>query len=396
MTSRLYYSDSVLLEFEARITATGNHDDLFYTVLDQSAFYPTSGGQLFDTGLINGVEVVEVIETPDGDVWHLSKSPVGGIGDEVKGVINPERRRRHRQQHTAQHILSHAFVKLFDLATVSVHLGEEYGTIELDGPALTVEQLRETERYARQLVDENLPVQILTVDENDIDSVPFRRKPKKKGRLRVIKIGELDWSACGGTHCTTTTEVGLIKILGTGKIRGHVLVKFLSGTQTIHDYDMRFDATDGLSQSLTCHVSDLPEKFEKLQNDNKVLARTLTQLRKDMLPAHADAMASSKTQVGSTDLVFEVLDDYDAKLANSLGTKVAEIVSGVAVIFLNGRIIVSTGETSGKDARQIVSVLSEKTGLKGGGSPRQAQLGGATAENLPQYREIVMSFLSDE
>jgi alanyl-tRNA synthetase len=287
-------------------------------------------------------------------------------------------------------------VKLFDLATVSVHLGEDYGTIELDGKALTDEQLRQTEQYARRLVGENLPVEILSVEDKDLDSIPFRRKPKRAGTLRVIKIGELEWSACGGTHCSSTAEVGLIKLVGTGKIRGHVLAKFLAGAQVADDYDMRFAATDGLSQGLTCHVSDLPEKFGKLQSDNKELARTLTQLRKEMLPMHAGTLAASKKQVGSEWLVFEKLDDFDSKLAATLGTMVADKIDGVSVLFLQGRLIVSTSEKSAKDARKIVSTLTEKAGLKGGGSPRQAQVGGAEVNNLSHYREIVMSVLSDE
>ncbi|UCG60846.1 MAG: alanyl-tRNA editing protein, partial [Candidatus Zixiibacteriota bacterium] len=243
MTRRLYYSDPDLVEFDAVITSTGNHEDLCYTQLDQSAFYPTSGGQLHDTGRLNNTEVVDVIERPDGEVWHLSRHPVGEAGAAVHGTIDRERRRRHQQQHTAQHILSHTLVKLFDFATVSVHLGEDYGTIEIDAGAITPEQLTELQTHARRIVDENVAVEILTVDADEIDTVPLRRETRRSGPIRVIKVGELDWSACGGTHCRSTAEVGLIRITGAEKIRGHALIKFLAGRQVASDYDMRFDVT---------------------------------------------------------------------------------------------------------------------------------------------------------
>ncbi|UCG61883.1 MAG: hypothetical protein JSV52_00920, partial [Candidatus Zixiibacteriota bacterium] len=312
------------------------------------------------------------------------------------GTIDRERRRRHQQQHTAQHILSHTLVKLFDFATVSVHLGEDYGAIEIDAGAITPEQLMEVQAHARRIVEENVPVEILTVEADEIDTVPLRRETKRSGPIRVIKVGELDWSACGGTHCRTTAEVGLIRITGAEKIRGHALIKFLAGRQVASDYDMRFDVTDVLSRTLTCHVNDLPERFDKIQHENRALKMELTRVQKEMLPVQAEQLAASAISVSKTRLVFDKVENYDQKLVNSLSSTVADQMGGVAVIYLDGRLIISAAESCGLDARNIAAELSAKAGLKGGGSARQAQLGGASWDRRDEYSTIIRDFLSNE
>ncbi|UCE25162.1 MAG: hypothetical protein JSU74_03700 [Candidatus Zixiibacteriota bacterium] len=396
MTTRLYYTDPGLLEFEARVADAGKHDDLYYTVLDQSAFYPTSGGQQYDTGQLDDVAIVDVIESDEGDVWHLSKHPVGEIGQTVSGKVDKERRRRHQRQHTAQHILSQSFKALYDFNTVSVHLGEEYGAIEFDTKSMDDDQLARAEEYALSAVFENMPVEIFMVDAEKAATLPLRKTPKRSGQIRVIKIGEFDWTPCGGTHCRTTAEVVLLKLVGTEKIRGHVLVKFLSGTQAVQDYLMRFKATDGLSQRLTCHVSDLPDKFDRLQNDNNSLRKELGRLNREMLPVMASQLADRAFAAGETRLVLEQLEQYDKKLMAQLAAAVAEAIDGVAALYLEGRLVVSASETSGKDAGKLVAGLTSQTGLKGGGSERQAQLGGSTPEQLAQFKDILIDLLTNE
>ncbi len=393
MTERLYYSDPDLLEFDATILDTGQHGDHHYTTLDRSAFYPTSGGQLHDTGRLNQIKIVDVIEHGEKEVWHLSQDPVGQVADKVHGSVDRERRRRHQKQHTAQHILSQALVRLFEFETVSVHLGEDYGAIEINSGEITSEQLIRVQAHARQMVDDNLAVEILTVAAADIDSIPLRRESRRTGPLRVIKIGQFEFSACGGTHCRNTAEVGLIKILGIEKIRGHGLIKFIAGLQVADDYDMRFEATDRLSRSLTCHVNDLPERVDKIQQENRQLKMELTRVQKEMLPVLAGQLGETAVTVAETRLVFEQIDHYDNKLVNTLAAAVADTISGVAVIYLDGRLIVSASESCGRDARKIAAELSEKAGLKGGGSPRQSQLGGASWDERDQYLQIIQDLL---
>ncbi|MEW6412810.1 MAG: hypothetical protein AB1483_10105 [Candidatus Zixiibacteriota bacterium] len=393
MTTRLYYKDPFLLEFDATIVGGGQHEERFFTVLDRSAFYPTSGGQQHDTGRLNDVEIVDVIESNSGEVWHISGRPVGSVGAAVKGVIDKSRRQRHRQQHTAQHILSQTFVRLFGFNTVSVHLGEEYGAIEFDTKEISAAQLDEAEQFAMQIVFDNLPIEILFIDSSQVADTPLRRAPTRGGEIRVIKIGELDYSACGGTHCATTGEVGIIKIIGTEKLRGRPLVKFFSGVKAFEDYRTRYDVSDRIAQSLTCNVVDLPEKLIKLQEENKAVKQELVRVLKDGLPARAQELAKSATEHNGIRLVCENIGSFDVRLAGQLAGQTAEIVNGVAVLFTEGRLIIAVSEGCSMQASQIAKNLTAQAGLKGGGSAKLAQLGGAESGIIGQYREQLKRIL---
>src|SRR5256885_4236818 len=169
MTQRLYYTDSFLYEFDAEVVNLNQADPRPAIMLDRTAFYPTSGGQIFDPGwlLPEGIDehrklrVVEVAEGEDGSVVHFIEA-AGGLepGTRVHGQIDPTRRRDHMQQHSGQHVLSAAFVRLFNVPTVSFHMADEYCSIDLDAPSLDNEQIESAERLANEIILENRPVEI--------------------------------------------------------------------------------------------------------------------------------------------------------------------------------------------------------------------------------------------
>ena len=229
MTERLYYKDPALLSFEGTIIEARQFNGKHLTVLDKTAFYPTSGGQPHDKGLLNSVAIFDVTES-DGNIQHISDSAVGTIGDRVKGEVDSGRRKHFRQLHTAQHILSSVFIELYDFQTVSVHLGEDYGAIELKQPSLEDDQLLKTEQLSNEYILQSLPVEIIFANEQEAQKLPLRKKPSRQGTIRIIKIGEIDYSACGGTHCHNSSEVGLIKIISVEKQRNNILINFLAGT----------------------------------------------------------------------------------------------------------------------------------------------------------------------
>ncbi len=392
LTDRLYYRDPALLEFDATILSSVEQDGRFVTTLDRSAFYPTSGGQLFDTGTLNSVRVVDVSDL-EGSVHHISETSVGKPGDPVAGKVDQDRRRMHRQQHTAQHILSQSFIKLFGFETVSVHLGDDYGSIELDQSSITAAQLDQVERFAADVVSFAWPVTILFVMGNEIESIPLRKIPTRDGELRVIKIGEFDYSACGGTHCGNTSEVGLIKITGWEKLRGHALVNFLAGVQAVEDYKRRFEATDALSKSLTCGVSDLVGKVDKLAAEGKSLRKALAALQKELLPTRVAHYAGMAIDVNGRKLVFSAIEDMDGATAGQLGSAVAEEISGVALLVADGKLLIAVGQGTGLHAGEIAKSLSAILGLRGGGSNKAAQLGGADPAKLQEYQAALLSII---
>jgi len=391
LTERLYYKEPGLLEFEARIVESGTRDDRFYTILDRSAFYPTSGGQLYDTGKLGDVDIVEVLESESGEVQHLSLEPVGEPGQTVGGSVDKERRQRHRRQHTAQHILSAVFAKLYDLDTMSVHLGEEYGAIEFNTDSLTVEQLTLAEELANTTVLDGLPIDILFLDREEIASVPLRKPSSRTGTLRIIRIRGCDHVACGGTHCTSTAEVGLIKITAAEKARGRILVKFFSGRQAIEDYAARFLVTDYLSRTLTCAVSNLPEKFDKIAAEIKSLKRQVSEAQKQLLPVKA-AEISKKVQVhGQLKYIAEVVPDVDLAVMPKLAGMAADIIEGLAVLHSGERLVLAVCEKTGLHAGDMARALAQDKGLKGGGNKRQAQLGGVQSGRLEEYVDSLLN-----
>lgn len=392
MTDRLYYRDPTLLEFEATILISAEQDGRFATTLDRSAFYPTSGGQLFDTGTLNGVRVVDVVES-EGFVKHISEALIGKPGDAVTGKVDQDRRRMHRQQHTAQHILSQSFIKLFGFETVSVHLGDDYGSIELDQTSVDVIQIERVERFANDVIAAAWPVSILFLKGSEIENIPLRKIPTREGELRVIKIGDFDYSACGGTHCGNTSDVGLIKITGWEKLRGHALVNFLAGVQAVDDYKRRFEATDLLTKSLTCGVTDLVSKVDKLVNEGKSLRKSNTQLQKELLPARVAYHAGTAMDVHGRKLVAGVLEDMDASTAGQLGSAIAEQISGVALFVAEGKLLIAVGLSCGLHAGEIAKSLAALLGLRGGGSNKAAQLGGADPAKIQEYRAALLSII---
>lgn len=393
MTDRLYYRDSKALEFEATIVESVESDGKCRVRLDRSAFYPTSGGQLFDRGSLNGVVIIDVQESDDGEVWHFSERPIGSIGDAVHGSIDPKRRLKNRQQHTAQHILSSLFIKHYGFETASVHLGEEYGAIELTTANVEPTQLTTIEDAANQVIQANLPVEIIFAEGHEVARLPLRKMPDRTGPIRVIRIADLDCSACGGTHCQSTAEVQLVKIIGMEKVRGRVLVKFLSGDQAIQDYALRFAVTDFLSRSLTCAVADLGAIVSAQVDENKSLRKEINSLQKELLPIRAAAIASNCEAYGALKLAAFASGTMDPAVAGQLASQVAETISGLAVTISDGRLILAVSPATGLRAGELAKQLGPKCGLRGGGSDKIAQLGGAQSARLNEYKQALLTLI---
>jgi len=394
VTKRLYYENPNLLEFEALIEATGRDNDCWYTVLDRSAFYPTSGGQLHDIGVLNDIELVEVIEDEGGEVRHLSRHKVGEIGAKVTGLINAERRWKHRRMHTAQHIFSQAFIELAEHTTVSVHLGEEYGALELDISKLPEDILGAAERLSNEKIMENLPIEIIFVDADEAARLPLRKLPDRKGRVRIIKTGEFDYSACGGTHCNSSGEIGLLKIIGTEKIRNHILVRFLCGAQALSDYARRYEVTDCLARQLTCNINDLCSRTDQIIEDNKSLRKEIGRLNRELLPTRVEGILQGRFRAGKHDVICSLTDLTDSGEVSPLARTLAERIKGVVMLVNEDRLTVVVTQSSGLHAGNIARAICQATGLKGGGGQFNARIGGALKGQLSQYKDIVIEFLS--
>src|SRR5271154_3659908 len=216
MTEHLYYHDSFLYEFDAEVLDVNAVDSRSALILDRTVFYPTSGGQVFDTGWIvagdDKARVTEVAEKDDGTILHLLETPAAiQKGSRIRGLIDVDRRRDHMQQHSGQHVLSAAFVRLFNLPTVSFHMGTESCSIDLDAKNLTPEQVQAAEALANDVITQDRPVGIRFVTQEEAQGLGLRKLPPvERDKLRLIDIHDFDLSACGGTHVASTGQIGCI------------------------------------------------------------------------------------------------------------------------------------------------------------------------------------------
>src|SRR5215831_16723168 len=230
MTHRLYYHDSFLYTFDAIVLESLEREGKRAIVLDRTAFYPTSGGQVHDTGKLvladeREFPVTEVADEDNGRIFHFTEEPLPA-GTVVVGRVDAARRRDHMQQHSGQHVLSAAFIRLFNMPTVSFHMGAESCTIDLETASLTPSQVQEAERLANEVVLEDRPVSVRFVALEEARKLGLRKlPPKQSGDLRLIDIREFDLTACGGTHVRSTGQIGAILLRKTEKVKQGVRVE---------------------------------------------------------------------------------------------------------------------------------------------------------------------------
>ncbi len=367
MTERLYYHDSYLSEFRARVVDASPDRQRIY--LDRTAFYPTSGGQPFDTGQLDGRTVIEVIDEGDRIAHVLSE---GLTASEVEGHINLSRRFDHMQQHTGQHLLSAVLLEMFGAPTVSFHLGAESSTIDVTG-APEPAQLREAERRANQIVFENRPVTISF--QHSSEDLGLRKPTEREGEVRIISIQDLDRSACGGTHVRTTGEIGPILLRKLDRIRGNLRIEFLCGGRAIARARADFDALSEIARIFSAPLDDAPAMVEaqreKLQESDRVRRRLAGEL------AEASGRALFAETEPGPDGTRRVLRRAET-LAEELRTEAQSFTSAGTAIFLAvaenpPTILLAASKNSGIHAGELLKRALAEAGGRGGGNAVLAQ-----------------------
>jgi alanyl-tRNA synthetase len=293
MTERLYYHDAHATEFDATVISIvpipGTPTRRGVT-LDRTAFYPTSGGQPFDTGTLGAARVVEVIDDDDGGVVHVVEGevPVGP----VHGRIDWSRRFEHMQQHTGQHVLSAAFDRLLHVGTVSFHLGSASSTIDL-AREVTADEIARVEREANRVVWEDRPVTIRFADADEAARLPLRKESRREGTLRLVEVEDFDVSACGGTHVARTGAIGIIAVAGSEKFKGGTRLEFLCGERALSGFHALGDSVAASVRLLSVLPAELPSGIERLQTDARELRRQIKDLQTRLAGHEATGLARS-------------------------------------------------------------------------------------------------------
>lgn len=365
---RPYYTDPYTVSFDTDILEVNEEVGRHLVTLARTYFYPTSGGQEHDTGTINGVPVVDVYEKDDGIVHILSEGIQRG---NAHCEIDWDRRLSNMQQHTGQHILSAAFENLFDISTVSSRLGESAGTIDLSRQP-TDKEIQEAVAASNRIVQENREVLIHFADREQIKSFTLRKQPKVDGTVRVVEVNGFDFSPCGGTHCTHTSEIGVILTGNTEKVKGSLTrIEFYCGNRAVSNYYKLHNAGRDTARILSTGTDEVAEAVERLKNQIQEKDARIKHLSERILKSRCSELAPAIEKMNDAFTVIDLTGDTaDANELRFLASCVSRAVeksfafhrhdSNICQMNLNLML-------SDEEAASVLNELRNKLGAKGGG-----------------------------
>lgn len=405
MTHRLYYTAPDLLEFDGKVVDVlppSTKEQRPAIVLDQTAFYPTSGGQVFDTGWVaansnqaHKYRVTEVAEREDGTILHfVEEGALPTKGTALHGTIDAQRRRDHTQQHTGQHVISAAFERLFNMPTVSFHMGDETCTIDVTAKEVTAEQARKAAELANQVVTENRPVEIHFVTPDEARGMGVRKiPPVEREKLRLIDIRDFDLCACGGTHVHRTGEIGCILLRKREKVRQGVRIEFVCGRQAAEIAQRDYAALIEAGGLFSSHPWDVPQQVRKTLDEAKAARKSYEKSQEEIAELLAGKLLSETAPQGNIKVIAQVFPDRDLAFVKLLAQKLTR--AGENVIALLGAAsgapaLVFAQTAGGKfDMGALMKEALAATGGRGGGTRDMAQGGPPSIDNLQHTIDVI-------
>ncbi|GIV69939.1 MAG: alanyl-tRNA editing protein [Caldilinea sp.] len=383
MTERLDYLNAYRQQFDAQVLAIEDRAGVPAVLLDRTCFYPTSGGQLHDTGLLGGVPVVDVI-AEEGEVWHLlAASPSFAAGERVVGEIDWPRRYDHMQQHSGQHLLSQLIHQRYGFETVSVHFGREESTLDLNTAETPPAFLSEIEQAANELAYLALEIRAYFVDEQEVRRLPLRRPPAVSGLIRIVEIDGYDYSACGGTHVRTTAEIAPIKLLRLERRRHQTRLTFLCGLRACRDYAEKHRLLTETAGLFSTEIAAVPAMVQRMQAQMRELEHKHMELQRRLLSQETAALVAAAPRVGDVAIVEYLSPDASVEALKQMAALLREqprcvgllasTVDGKATLVFcrSDDVVLHVGEV----LREALATF----GGRGGGRPEYAQGGGAPA-----------------
>jgi len=421
MTQKLYHEDAYQQEFQAQVlerVAVGNGLGL---ILDKTCFYPTSGGQPHDQGTLNGVPVSDVFEREDdGAVVHVVSGEVeepalskacpepfdfaqdklsrGVEGETVHGQIDWERRFDHMQQHTGQHILSQAFLRLLDAKTVGFHLGAEASTIDVDKAPLEAAPLDKVEKLANTVVFADHPVRTYFVNQNRMGDLALRKQPMMTGPIRIVEVEGFDLSPCGGTHVKAAGEVGPIVITKSERRGSETRVEFLCGGRALADYRRQRRIVSELANRFSVGDWELVEAVNRLLEEAKHHRKELNAAKNQLLDYEAARLWAEAEERGDLRIVRAILSEGDDETLKGLAQRLAKKEACVAFLGLKGdraQLVFACSASLPYDMSALLRGACQIIGGGGGGRRDMAQGGGPAGDRLEEALEFALETLGE-
>ncbi len=390
LTERLYYSDSHLIEFEARVTDKSERVSGWTAVtLDRTAFYPTGGGQPSDTGMLNGARVLECIDAEDDGVLHVIQGRAPEIGSAVKGRIDWTRRLDHIQQHTGQHILSQAFVTLFNAPTRGFRVMDDSCEIDVEVTNPTNELIERAVELANNVIWEDRQITIKTASAEEAARLPLRKESSRQGELRLIEIEGFDLTPCGGTHAYRTGEVGLIAVRSWERAKGLTRIEFIAGGRALADYRRANKTAATVAGIFSAGRDDAAKLAAHMLEENKELHRRIRTLEEVVTRVEADELLTTiSPNAAGVRVVSRIFDDRDAESLKHLAQALISHPNTIALLASRekkaARLVFARSVDTAGDMNALMREACVMIDGRGGGKPDMAQGGGKNIEKLEE------------
>lgn len=399
LEQKLYYTDAYKKDFTTKVIKQDyDKDGNLYVVLNETAFYPTGGGQPHDTGTLNGIAVLDVKEVND-EIRHFITKQLHT--EEVEGKINWERRFDHMQQHAAQHILSAAFWDHFNIPTIGFHLGKETVTIDLETENLHAEIVEKAIQIANKIVFENHPIRTLWMNLEEAKTLPLRKEPTITENIRVVIIENFDYNGCGGTHPKRTGEVGPIQVLGWERNKGGIRLTFIAGWRTLNLMGQQLQIMKDVSKQLNSSESDIPAKVAQLLTSQKENEKAIQTMNEKLLFAEANELVQQPTEIHAGILISKVFTNRSMQEIAKLSAIITEQQEHAITYFVienedKLQCILACGKTVTLDMNALLKEALPTIEGKGGGNKKSARGGGKAVMTGDGFLKQLVSSLQSE
>ncbi|RUT29624.1 alanyl-tRNA editing protein [Paenibacillus zeisoli] len=389
MTKKLYYDSAYTTEWQTGISQVLEREDGLYITLEETAYYPHGGGQPCDLGWINEIPVLDVILEGNAVLHKLERQPEG---ERVSCRVDWKRRFDHMKHHSGQHLLSAVCLNLLDALTVSFHLGDDYATIDIDKLDLTNEQLTAIECEANRLIYLNRSIDSYFVTNEEAAHLPLVKQPKVTENIRIVEIAGVEYNACGGTHVTSTGEIGIIKLLKSEKQKGNTRIYFKCGYRALEEFNASMQILASLSTKFNTGRDEILDRLEKWEHEHKQL-----QLELAAVKAENDSYFAQKLLSGAEgSLIMHVFENKPMKDMQTLAVKLSE-GGGRYVLLASEQEHKVVLAQNGNQELSCGAYFKENLGTyhgKGGGSDKLAQAGFPSWDDAAAFIEFTRQSLS--
>ncbi|PEA07384.1 serine-tRNA(Ala) deacylase AlaX [Bacillus cereus] len=396
LEQKLYYADAYKKDFTTKVIKQDyNAEGNLYVVLNETAFYPTGGGQPHDTGTLNGIAVFGVEEV-DEEIRHFIAEQLHT--EEVEGKINWERRFDHMQQHAAQHILSAAFWDHFNIPTIGFHLGKETVTIDLETANLPTETVEKAVQIANNIVFENHPIRIEWMNLEEAKTLPLRKEPTMTENIRVVIIENYDYNGCGGTHPKHTGEVGPIQVLGWERNKGGIRLTFIAGWRTLKLMGQQQQIMKDVSKQLNSSETDIPVKVAQILTSQKENEKAIQTMNEKLLFAEANELLQQSEEIHAGTLISKVFINRSMQEIAKLSAIITEQQEHAITYFVienedKLQCILACGKTVMLDMNALLKDALPAIEGKGGGNKKSARGGGKAIMTGDEFLNQLVSSL---